>query len=128
MNRIKFSYAWDKLRDPVFTTIRPWNSAKEHYYTACIGQEFQVWKAQVKYPFRPEYVICHAWLSDIFSICPQELQQAMLEKDTKLGGEIQRDWLGRILKYEKVLLLIFSKNEPSQSKLEDMEMLEATER
>ena len=125
MNRIRFSYAWDKLRDPVFTTIRPWNSAKEHYYTACIGQEFQVWKAQVKYPFRPEYVICHAWLCDVFSICPQELQQAMLEKDTKLGGEIQRDWLGRILKYEKVLLLIFSKNEPSQSKLEDMEVMEA---
>ena len=124
MNKIKFSYVWDKLNDPEFTTIRSWNKEKEDYYRGCIGQEFQVWESKETYPFRPEYVICHAWLYDVFSICPQELQQEMLEKDTKLGGEIQRDWLGRILKYEKVLLLIFSKNEPSQSKLEDMEVME----
>ena len=43
-NRIKFSYLWDKLNDPEFTTIRSWNTYKEDYYRSRIGQEFQVWK------------------------------------------------------------------------------------
>ena len=28
MNKIKFSYVWDKLNDPEFTTIRSWTKEK----------------------------------------------------------------------------------------------------
>ena len=68
MNKIKFSYVWDKLNDPEFTTIRSWNKEKEDYYRGCIGQEFQVWKSKETYPFRPEYVICHLQLRS-FGFC-----------------------------------------------------------
>ena len=44
MNRIKFSYAWDKLKDPEFTTIRSWTQEKEDYYESWLASEFQVWK------------------------------------------------------------------------------------
>ena len=123
MNKIKFTHVWDKLNDPQFTTIRSWNQEKEDYYRRCIGQEFQVWKAKEAYPFRLEYVICHAFLRDVLLKNPRDISQAVLRKDVMLDGQIREDWMKRILKYEKVLLLIFSKNEPSQSKMEDMEVM-----
>ena len=69
-NRVKFSYLWDKLNDPEFTTIRSWNTYKEDYYRSRIGQEFQVWKTKEVYPFTPQYVIFHAWLEDIDVVKP----------------------------------------------------------
>ena len=113
MNRIKFSHAWDKLRDPVFTTIRTWNKEKEEHYRSLIRQEFQVWKVGVVYPFRPEYVICHAYLLDVKAINPNVLDTTVIEKDVLLNGSVQQDWIKRILKYEKALLLAFSKEDPS---------------
>ncbi len=125
MNKIKFSYVWDKLNDPEFTTIRTWNKEKEEYYKEHTGEEFQIWKAKEVYPFRLEYVICHAFLRDVLLKNPRDISQAVLRKDVMLDGQIREDWMKRILKYEKVLLLIFSKNEPSQSKMEDMEVMGA---
>ena len=113
MNRIKFSYAWDKLRDPLFTTIRSWDTKKEDHYRSHIWQKFQVWKVGVAYPFRPEYVICHAYLLDVKAINPNELDTTVIEKDVLLNGTVQQDWIKRILKYEKALLLTFSKEDPS---------------
>ena len=125
MNKIRFSHVWDKLNDPVFTTIRSWNKEKEEYYKEHTGEEFQIWKAKEVYPFRLEYVICHAFLRDVLLKNPRDISQAVLRKDVMLDGQIREDWMKRILKYEKVLLLIFSKNEPSQSKMEDMEVMGA---
>jgi hypothetical protein len=143
MNKIKFSYVWDKLNDSEFTTIRSWNKEKEDYYRNLIWQKFSVWKIKNEYSFKPEYVICHAYLLDVKVVNPNNLDKKVIEKDVLLNGSVQQDWIKRILKYEKALLLTFSKadpslpfqvatqkffellseyhrNEPSQSTLEDM--------
>ena len=51
MNKIKFTLAWDKLKDPVFTTIRSWNSDKEDYYRGSMNQEFSVQKVHNPYSY-----------------------------------------------------------------------------
>ena len=113
MNKIKFSLLWDKLNDPVFTTIRSWNTEKEDYYRNLIWQKFSVWKIRNVYSFKPEYVICHAYLLEVKVVNPNDLDKAIIEKDVLLNGSVQQDWIKRILKYEKALLLTFSKEDPS---------------
>ena len=119
MNRIKFTRYWDKLNDPKFTTIRSWNPGKEIYYRSCMGSEFQVWKASDMYPFRPEHVICHAWLHEVTVVIPAELSENMILKDVRLDGVVQDRWLAKLLKMDKALLLEFAKySKPAQLKLE----------
>ena len=112
MNKIKFSLLWDKLNDPVFTTIRSWNSEKEDYYRNLIWKKFSVWKIRNVYSFKPEYVICHAYLLDVKVVNPNDLDKAIIEKDVLLNGSVQQDWIKRILKYDMALLLTFSKTDP----------------
>ena len=111
-NRIKFSYLWDKLNDPEFTTIRSWNTYKEDYYRSRIGQEFQVWKIKEGYPFTPQYVIFHAWLEDIDVVKPLTIPTQVLAKDVRLNGQESAKWVKKILKNEKVIVLKFTKTHP----------------
>ena len=111
-NRIKFSYLWDKLNDPEFTTIRSWNTYKEDYYRNRIGQEFQVWKTKEGYPFTPQYVIFHAWLEDIDVVKPLTIPTPVLAKDVRLNGQESAKWVQKILKNEKVIVLKFTKAHP----------------
>jgi|ABOZ01.1.fsa_nt_gi hypothetical protein len=123
MNKIRFSHVWDKLRDPEFTTIRTWTKEKEDYYHSKVNSHFQVWKSKETYPFRLEYVICRAWLFGAFGMSPADISIATLEKDTTLNGQVQTDWVERFQKQDRVLVLFFSKSKPSQSKLEDIEVM-----
>jgi hypothetical protein len=111
-NRIKFSYLWDKLNDPEFTTIRSWNTYKEDYYRSRIGQEFQVWKTKEGYPFTPQYVIFHAWLEDVDVVKPLTIPTPVLAKDVRLNGQESAKWVKKILKNEKVIVLKFTKAHP----------------
>ena len=123
MNRIKFTRYWDKLNDPKFTTIRSWNPGKEIYYRSCMGSEFQVWKASDMYPFRPEHVICHAWLHEVTVVIPAELSENMILKDVRLDGVVQDRWLAKLLKMDKALLLEFAKYpKPVQLNLEEVHL------
>ena len=126
MNKIKFSYVWDKLTAPEFTTIRSWNKEKEEYYRNCIGQDFQMWKVKDGYPFRPEYVICHAFLRDVLITNPRDISQAVLRKDVMLDGQIREDWMKRILKHDMVLVLLFSKADPLQRPIGGTSMVMST--
>ena len=109
MNKIRFSFLWDKLSEPTFTTIRSWNREKEEYYRGCIGQKFSVWKVKNTYSFRPEYVICHAYLLDARVVNPNDIDKAIIEKDVLLNGTVREDWAKRILGYSMAILLVFSK-------------------
>ena len=120
MNKIKFSHVWDKLNDPEFTTIRTWTKEKEEYYRTLRWQEFQVWKAKEVYPFRREYVICHAWLCGAFGMNPADISIATLEKDTTLNGQVQRDWIERFQKQDRVLVLFFTKAIPTQNMIPEL--------
>lgn len=110
MNKIKFTLAWDKLKDPVFTTIRSWNSDKEDYYLSSIMQEFSVQKVHNPYSYTSVHVLCHAFLVEVKTLRPSEIDRSVLEKDVMINGIPNVDWLTRIMKYEKVLLLTFSKD------------------
>ena len=110
MNKIKFTLAWDKLKDPVFTTIRSWNSDKEDYYRGSMNQEFSVQKVHNPYSYTCERVFCHAFLIEVKTLKPSEIDRSVLEKDVMINGIPNVDWLTRIMKYEKVLLLTFSKD------------------
>lgn len=109
MNKIKFSYLWDKLRNPEFTTIRSWSLVKEEYYSKQIGNEFQVWITEDSYPFRPLKVLFHAWLKGMSVVVPEQLLSSTLETDVALNGIIQQDWLGKLKKMDKAILLVFAK-------------------
>jgi hypothetical protein len=117
MNKIKFSYVWDKLNDPQFSTIRSWDKEKEDYYRSRIGQEFQVWKSKGIYPFRLEYVICHAYLLEVQVVDPKNIPLEVLQKDVSLNGNIERTWIDRIMKNKIVILLAFSKKRKGQQGL-----------
>ena len=120
MQTMKFSHLWDKLNDAEFTTIRSWNQGKEDYYQRLERAEFQVWKASDMYPFRPEHVICHAWLHEVTVVTPAELPETVILKDVKLYGAVQERWLTKILKMDKALLLEFAKRpKPVQLNLEE---------
>ena len=118
MNKIRFSHVWDKLRDPEFTTIRSWNKEKENYYKEHTGEEFQVWKAKEAYPFRLEYVICHAYLIDTQVVYPKNIPLEILQKDVTFNGSIERTWIDRIMKNNAVILLAFSKQRKGQQILQ----------
>lgn len=124
MNRIKFTHYWDKLNDPVFTTIRSWNKEKEDYYRDCIGQKFLAWKAKNHYPFRLEHGICHAYLTSIQVMEPRELDPDVLRKDVTLNGAVDKGWFNKIWKMDKVIILTFSKGEPKQKILVNVEAWE----
>ena len=123
MNRIKFSLLWDKLNDPVFTTIRSWNIEKEKYYRSHIGEEFSVLKVKNKYSVRPEPVICHAFLLGVKRMKTKDIDKATLEKDVSLNGQPSADWIIKIMKNETVLLLTFSKHMKGQQRLPVKEVL-----
>ena len=118
MNKIRFSHVWDKLNDPVFTTIRPWNKEKEAYYHSKVNSRFQVWKSKETYPFRLEYVICHAYLLYSLVANPEDLDNEMLRKDVSMNGTPDMDWMEKIRKMKKVIVLTFTKAEPKQVSLE----------
>ena len=122
MNRVKFSLLWDKLNDPVFTTIRSWNIEKEKYYRSHIGEEFSVLKVKNQYSVRPEHVICHAFLVDVKRMKTRDIDKATLEKDVSLNGQPSADWIIKIMKNETVLLLTFSKHMKGQQRLPVKEM------
>ena len=109
MNSIKFTYLWDKLKDPKFTTIRSWTALKEEYYRENIGKDFQVWKAREKYPFDKEHVMFHAWLQEVRVLKPEDIPVTLLEKDVQLDGVPDAHWLTKIRKMDKAILLIFAK-------------------
>ncbi len=117
MNRIKFTHVWDKLSDPVFTTIRSWNKEKEEYYRSHISEEFQVWKVRNVYAFKLEYVICHAFLLDVKHMKSKDIVEATLRKDVSLNGQPNADWIIKIMKNDDVLLLTFSKERKGQQRL-----------
>ena len=119
-NSIRFSYLWDKLMAPRFTTIRSWNLEKEDYYRSLVGQKFQIRKTQERYPFYREYVVCHAYLESVVKINPaQAPDYSLLEMDVMLNGSVDRDWLAKIMKMEDALLMTFSRSPvPHQSLLE----------
>ena len=117
MNKIKFTYEWDKLQEPEFTTIRTWNKQKEEYYRSCIGQEFSCWKVKNTFSYLPEYVICHAFLQDVQVLDPKRISMETLKKDTMLDGNVNSDWLYRIMKNKTVILLAFSKQRKGQQRL-----------
>lgn len=120
MNSIKFSEFWDKLNDPEFTTIRSFNPSKLEYYESLKGEKFQVWKADPKYPFRKEHVICHAYLKGIVRVTPRELAGVLLSKDVTLHGEIKTVWIDKLLAMDSAIMLIFSSSPvPSQKKLKE---------
>lgn len=122
MNSIKFTHLWDKLNDPEFTTIRPWNLAKQVYYASHMGEKFQIWKAQDRYPFRREHVICHAYLYEVIAVDPKAIPETLLTKDVTLNGSIDQSWYRRIRRMDKVLILKFSKYpRPLQKRLELVE-------
>ena len=124
MNRIKFSHLWDKLYEPEFTTIRPWKADKERYYRNLVSEEFQIWKAGESYPFRPEYVLCQAFLEDVVTIDPRDISQELLRKDVTLDGQIQDTWIKRLTKHDMVLILKFSKHRKGQQILTAIEVSE----
>jgi hypothetical protein len=124
VNRIKFSHLWDKLYEPEFTTIRPWKADKERYYRNLVSEEFQIWKAGESYPFRPEYVLCQAFLEDVVTIDPRDISQELLRKDVTLDGQIQDTWIKRLMKHDMVLILKFSKPRKGQQILTAMEASE----
>ena len=123
MNRIKFTHVWDKLSDPVFTTIRTWNKEKEEYYRSHISEEFQVWKAKNVYSFRLEYVICHAFLLDVKHMKSKDIVEATLRKDVSLNGQPNAEWIIKIMKNDDVLLLTFSKERRGQQRLNIEEVI-----
>ena len=117
MNSIKFTHLWDKLNDPEFTTIRPWNPAKQVYYASHMGEKFQIWKAKDRYPFRREHVICHAYLIDTQVVDPKNIPLETLQKDVTFNGSIERTWIDRIMKNKTVILLTFLKQRKGQQRL-----------
>ena len=122
MNRIKFTRYWDKLNDAEFTTIRSWDRGKEDYYQKLERTEFQVWKAFDKYPFHQERVLFHAWLKGVTVVVPAKLPYGLLRKDVLLGGSVSQEWIDKILKMPKGLLLTFSKTPvlPYQRRIEEV--------
>ena len=116
MNKIRFTQLWDKLNDPVFTTIRSWNAAKEEYYKEQVSREFQVWKCDEKYPFASRYVIFHAWLRNVFVTKPSELPDFALNHDVSLNGTPDQAWKAKVIKMDKAIILTFSKSSnPTQT-------------
>ena len=115
-NKIKFSQHWDKLHDSKFTTIRSWNASKEEYYISKIGEKFTVLYVDHPYQQRPGTLICHAWLESVWQINPRKLPQKILDKDVMLNEKVMDDWLQKLLKMDKALLLKFSKSNPSVQK------------
>lgn len=106
---------------PRFTTIRSWNQEKEGYYTSLIGQKFQVWKTRERYPFYREYVVCHAYLASVEAMYPIAIDGSILEADVMLNGVPDQEWIAKIRKMNKVILLTFSRNpEPLQKSLDVM--------
>lgn len=115
MNKIRFTQMWDKLNDPVFTTIRSWNTAKEEYYRGLIGEEFQIWKCDENYPFESRYVIFHAWLRHVSVGKPSDLPEFALNHDVLLNGTPDQAWKTKLTKMDKAIILTFSKSSsPSQ--------------
>lgn len=109
MNSIKFTYVWDKLKEPEFTTIRSWTIPKEEYYQSSVGQDFQVWKCRETYPFNREYVLFHAYLADEQVIEPDKIPSGLILKDVKLNGVPDQKWIDKILKMDKAIVLTFCK-------------------
>ena len=109
--RLKFSERWDKLDDPEFTTIRSWNPSKEAYYISQIGKEFTVGLSEYRggtgWIF---HKVCYAYLYSVDVVLPKELPYSLIEKDTSLMGESRKDWLEKITKMQRALLLRFSKS------------------
>ena len=119
-NKIKFTIEWDKLDNPVFTTIRSWNAAKEKYYGEQIGKEFQVWKCDEKYPFVPRHVVFHAWLSKVFVAKPSDLPDLALNHDVMLNGVPDQKWKTKLTKMDKAIILTFSKSSsPAQTLIDN---------
>ena len=115
-NKIKFSQHWDKLNDAKFTTIRSWNASKEEYYISKIGEKYTVLFVDHPYQQTPGRLICHAWLESVSIINPRKLPQKILDKDVMLNEKVMDDWLQKLLKMDKALLLKFSKSNPSVQK------------
>lgn len=107
MNAIKFTYLWDKLREPSFTTIRSWSKEKEDYYESWLASEFQVWKCQETYPFNREHVLFHAYLADVQVLDTTMIPWDMLLKDVKLNGVPDQKWIDKIQKMHKAIVLTF---------------------
>ncbi len=107
MNRIKFTHLWDKLTEPEFTTIRSWNPDKEKYYKSLKGQKFQVLKVKTQFSFYPEYTICHAYLSAVQVMDPKEIDINLLRRDVTINGVVNKEWYGKILNMNRVILLTF---------------------
>lgn len=114
MNRIKFSYMWDKLNDPEFTTIRSWTEEKESYYRDLIGQKFQVWKTHETYPYELDHKLFVAWLLSLHVDEPDNIDRSFLSYDVTINGHVWDSWYDKILKMNRVIVLSFSKAEPKQ--------------
>lgn len=117
MNRIKFSKLWDKLDDPVFTTIRSWNRLKEDYYVSNIGKEFQVCLVKDESDFENVTRLFNAYLTDVKPTTPDKISMDVLERDVTLGGIVEETWLKRVQHYQSVLVLTFSKAPPDKSRI-----------
>ena len=71
-----------------------------------MGQEFNVWKIRTNYPFRLEYRIKTCYLLSVETVIPRNLND-LLFKDVALHGNIQGEWLTKLLRMKKALLLRF---------------------
>lgn len=121
MNRIKFTYMWDKLNDPEFTTIRSWTQLKESYYRDLIGQKFQVWKTYQSYPYKLDHKLFDAWLLSLHVDKPNDIDLSLISYDVRINGYVWDSWYDKILKMDKVIILTFSKSKPEQKILVNME-------
>ncbi len=107
MNIIRFYERWDKLNDPVFTTIRSYTPEKEAYYRELIGQEFKV-ATEPKYPFYPEDYIRSVFLVSMEVVNPESVETATLMKDVRLNRQVQEKWLQKLLAMDKAIMLTFA--------------------
>ena len=114
MNRIRFTYMWDKLNDPEFTTIRSWTNEKESYYRDLIGQKFQVWKAYESYPYELDHKLFDAWLLSLRVEETNNIDLSLLSYDVRINGYVWDSWYDKILKMDKAIILSFGKAEPKQ--------------
>ena len=121
MNKIRFSHVWDKLNDPVFTTIRSWNKEKEEYYQQQIDKQFTVLYIDKPWPSKNGKLICYAYLRNVVLIPGQLIPDCVLRKDVTLDGVPQMDWYGKIRKMDKAILLHFSRS-PDPQQILDIEV------
>ena len=108
--QIKFEREWDKLSGDSFTTIRSFEEEKARWYRSLVGQVFRV--RLVRKPYTWSYgdrTLFRARLTEVKEVRPKDLEPRLLLLDVLYQGTSSGEWLERLLKMDRALLLTFTR-------------------